>query len=73
MVVERDGRCAMVEYTELTDEQKQRRTAGGDLHVLPDARQVLNLAFDRAEEFSPVKNAAGTDSPATCRRDLPVK
>jgi UDP-N-acetylglucosamine/UDP-N-acetylgalactosamine diphosphorylase len=24
---------------------------------------------DRAEEFSPVKNAEGADSPETCRRD----
>ena len=41
--------------------------------VLPDARHVLNLAFDRADEFSPVKNAAGADSPATCLRDLSAK
>ncbi len=41
--------------------------------VLPDARTVVNLAFDRAEEFSPVKNAEGHDSPATCRRDLQAK
>lgn len=41
--------------------------------VLPDAGTVLNLAFDRAEEFSPVKNAEGNDSPATCRRDLQAK
>jgi UDP-N-acetylglucosamine/UDP-N-acetylgalactosamine diphosphorylase len=27
------------------------------------------LETDRAEEFSPVKNAEGVDSPATCRRD----
>ncbi|MFO7936049.1 MAG: UDPGP type 1 family protein [Kiritimatiellia bacterium] len=41
--------------------------------VLPDAEKVVNLAFDRAEEFSPVKNAEGGDSPATCRRDLQLK
>ncbi len=41
--------------------------------VLPDARTVVNLAFDRHEEFSPVKNAEGMNSPATCRRDLQAK
>jgi UDP-N-acetylglucosamine/UDP-N-acetylgalactosamine diphosphorylase len=41
--------------------------------VLTDARTVVNLAFDRAEEFSPVKNATGADSPATCRHDLQAK
>lgn len=41
--------------------------------VLPDARAVVNLAFDRADEFSPVKNAVGDDSPATCRRDMQAK
>lgn len=132
VVVERDGRCAMVEYTELSDAQKNRRTATGDLYfkygsvaihvfslpflkqeatrpmplhvahkkipvcgddgktvtpkapngykfekfifdVLPDAAKVVNLAFDRREEFSPVKNAAGADSPETTRRDLSAK
>jgi UDP-N-acetylglucosamine/UDP-N-acetylgalactosamine diphosphorylase len=132
VVVARDGRCAMVEYTELTDAQKNQRTATGDLYfkygsvaihvfslpflkqeaaaalplhvahkkvpvcgddgrtatptkpnaykfekfifdVLPDAKQVVNLAFDRAEEFSPVKNATGDDSPEMTRRDLSAK
>jgi len=132
VVVTRNGRCEMVEYTELTAEQKNRRTSTGDLtfnygsvaihvfslpflkqeatrplplhlahkkiptcasdgtvvkpetntgtkfekfifDVLPDARKVVTLAFDRAEEFSPVKNATGADSPATCRRDLQAK
>jgi UDP-N-acetylglucosamine/UDP-N-acetylgalactosamine diphosphorylase len=41
--------------------------------VLPDAQTVVNLAFDRAEEFSPVKNAAGSDSPATCKHDMQAK
>ncbi len=132
VVVERDGRFEMVEYTELTDEQANRRTAAGELYfkygsvaihvfsfafmkaeadkamplhvahkkvpmcaddgtvvkpeknngykfekfifdVLPDAKTVVNLAFDRAEEFSPVKNAAGNDSPATCKHDMQTK
>ncbi len=41
--------------------------------VLPDAKTVVNLAFDRAEEFAPVKNAVGEDSPATCRMALEAK
>lgn len=41
--------------------------------ILPDAKNVVNLAFDRAEEFSPVKNAEGTNSPETCRRALQAK
>ncbi len=41
--------------------------------VLPDANKIVNLAFERAEEFSPVKNAEGVDSPATCRHDLQLK
>jgi UDP-N-acetylglucosamine/UDP-N-acetylgalactosamine diphosphorylase len=128
----RDGRCEMVEYSELTDEQKNRRAPDGELvfkygsvaihvfslsflkqeairplplhlahkkipfcadngtvvkptantgykfekfifDVLPDAKRVVTLAFDRAEEFSPVKNADGPDSPETCRRDLQAK
>lgn len=132
MVVERDGRCEMVEYTEFTDEQKNRRRADGELYfkfgsvaihvfdfefmkreanaamplhiahkkiamcaddgtvvkpsapngfkfekfifdVLPDAKKIVNVAFDRRDEFSPVKNAEGNDSPATCRADLVAK
>lgn len=41
--------------------------------VLPDAKTVVNLAFDRDDEFSPVKNAVGDDSPATCRMALQAK
>ena len=41
--------------------------------ALPDAARVVCLAFDRADEFSPVKNAEGKDSPATCRADLQAK
>ena len=41
--------------------------------MLPDAKKVTNLAFDRAEEFSPVKNAEGVDSPESCKRDLQAK
>ena len=132
VVVARGDRFEMVEYTELTDEQANRRTPSGELYfkygsvaihvfsfafmraeankalplhiahkkipvcaddgtvttptanngykfekfifdVLPDAGTVLNMAFDRAEEFSPVKNATGNDSPATCKRDLQAK
>ncbi len=38
--------------------------------VLPEAARSLNLEFAREEEFSPVKNAEGADSPATTRRDM---
>lgn len=41
--------------------------------VLPDAKTLVNLAFDRDEEFAPVKNAVGEDSPATCRTALQAK
>ncbi len=38
--------------------------------VLPDAGTCVHVEFKREEEFSPVKNADGNDSPATCRRDM---
>ena len=38
--------------------------------ALPDADRVLNLEFAREDEFSPVKNAEGDDSPAIARRDM---
>jgi UDP-N-acetylglucosamine/UDP-N-acetylgalactosamine diphosphorylase len=37
--------------------------------AIPLARNPLVYETDRAEEFSPVKNAEGPDSPATSRRD----
>jgi UDP-N-acetylglucosamine/UDP-N-acetylgalactosamine diphosphorylase len=37
--------------------------------AIPLARNAMVYTTDRAEEFSPVKNAEGADSPETCRRD----
>jgi UDP-N-acetylglucosamine/UDP-N-acetylgalactosamine diphosphorylase len=37
--------------------------------AIPLAANPIVVTTDRAEEFSPVKNAEGGDSPATCRRD----
>jgi UDP-N-acetylglucosamine/UDP-N-acetylgalactosamine diphosphorylase len=41
--------------------------------VLPMADRTLNLAFLREDEFSPVKNAEGDDSPAMAKRDMTLK
>ena len=41
--------------------------------ILPDATKAAFLAFDQKDEFSPVKNAEGGDSPATCKADLQAK
>lgn len=38
--------------------------------LLPRARKAAFLAFDQKDEFSPLKNASGDDSPETCRRDM---
>jgi UDP-N-acetylglucosamine/UDP-N-acetylgalactosamine diphosphorylase len=41
--------------------------------VLPFAKRSVNLVFNRQDEFSPVKNAEGNDSPATTRLDMNLK
>ena len=41
--------------------------------ILPNAKKAAFLAFDQKDEFSPVKNAEGADSPATCRADMQAK
>jgi UDP-N-acetylglucosamine/UDP-N-acetylgalactosamine diphosphorylase len=38
--------------------------------ALPKSPQSVTLEVSRAHEFSPVKNASGEDSPASCRADL---
>ncbi len=132
VVVMREGRMGIVEYSELTPAQKNATGPDGRLHYLygsvaihgfavdflrqvaetglplhiahkkvpmcdaagrtvtpsaPNAykfekfifdamafaERCVAVAFERAEEFSPVKNAEGEDSPATCRRDLTAK
>ena len=40
---------------------------------LADSKTTICLAFDRADEFAPVKNAQGDDSPATCKAALVAK
>jgi UDP-N-acetylglucosamine/UDP-N-acetylgalactosamine diphosphorylase len=37
--------------------------------ALPEARNPVVIETSRADDFSPVKNAEGVDSPATCRAD----
>ncbi len=132
VVVRPDGTHAMVEYSELSDEQMERTNPDGSLwlaygspaihmfsyaflkaeadramplhlahkkiamvddagatvkpaapngykfekfifDVIPNAKALVTLAFDRTQEFSPVKNAEGNDSPATAKRDLQAK
>ena len=41
--------------------------------ILPNAKTAAFLAFDQKNEFSPVKNAEGSDSPATCKADMQAK
>ena len=41
--------------------------------ILPNAKRAAFLAFDQKDEFSPVKNAEGSDSPATSKADMQAK
>ena len=41
--------------------------------ILPNAKRTAFLAFEQKDEFSPVKNAEGSDSPGTCRADMRSK
>ena len=41
--------------------------------ILPKAKTAAFLAFEQKDEFSPVKNAEGGDSPATCKADMQAK
>ena len=41
--------------------------------ILPNAKKVAFLAFEQKDEFSPVKNAEGADSPDSCRADMRAK
>ena len=41
--------------------------------ILPNAKRTAFLAFDQKDEFSPIKNATGNDSPETCRADMRAK
>ena len=41
--------------------------------ALPNARVAAFLAFDQKDEFSPVKNPDGADSPASCKADMQAK
>lgn len=41
--------------------------------ILPNAKRAAFLAFEQKDEFSPVKNAEGSDSPETCKADMQAK
>lgn len=63
-----------------TDGNQQRPTSPNAIKletfvfdVLPMAQNPLVLAVDRAEEFSPVKNATGVDSLETSQRDQQLR
>lgn len=129
VVVKKGGKYAIIEYSELTEEEKKERLPDGNLKfgfgsvaihifnknflrkeslkdlplhlafkkvpycdekgniikpekpnaykfekfifdVLPDASKVLNLEFDREDEFAPVKNMDGKDSPVTVQQAI---
>ena len=50
-------------------DQRYQSTYQFVFDAIPLAKNPIVYTTDRAEEFSPVKNAEGTDSPATSKRD----
>ena len=41
--------------------------------TLPNAKRTAFVAFEKRDEFSPVKNAEGADSPESCKADMRAK
>ena len=65
-----------IPYVDDTGGQHEPRTPNGYklerfvFDALPAARRACVLEADPAREFSPIKNAEGSESPETARRDL---
>ena len=60
---------SMADFRELIAKRNAVKLEQFVFDAIPLAKDAIVYETDRAEEFSPVKNAEGVDSPATCRRD----
>ena len=49
---------------------KGASAGGGAARDGPAARASITVEIAREEQFTPIKNADGADSPASCRRDM---